>query len=94
MAETQDGPILARWQCHKVVAAGEIRGLINGYRAGAECVVALVVRTADEANSEVCPDDAFFARGTPVLGDYFVRYDDGYISWSPAAAFESGYTKI
>lgn len=24
---------------------------------------------------------------------YFVIYEDGYTSWSPTAAFESGYTK-
>lgn len=25
---------------------------------------------------------------------YYVVYDDGYKSWSPAKAFEEGYTKI
>lgn len=28
------------------------------------------------------------------VGGYFVRYADGYESWSPAAAFESGYREI
>lgn len=27
-----------------------------------------------------------------LVGGYFVRYADGYTSWSPAAAFEEGYT--
>lgn len=92
MAETQEGPILARFQCHKIVAAGEIRGLINSTPGGK--VAALMVQTADGTNSEVCPGDAFFARGTPALGDYYVVYDDGYASWSPAKTFEDGYTKI
>jgi hypothetical protein len=91
MAETQDGPILARFRCHKIVAAGEIRGLINGDNGKVE---ALMVQTADGTNSEVCPGDGFFARKTPALGDYYVVYDDGYASWSPASAFEDGYTKI
>ncbi len=33
-------------------------------------------------------------RHNPDLGGYFVRYDDGYESFSPAAAFESGYTEV
>lgn len=27
------------------------------------------------------------------VGGYYVEYDDGYMSWSPARAFEDGYTK-
>jgi hypothetical protein len=30
----------------------------------------------------------------PEIGGYYVLYDDGYESWSPAAAFESGYTLV
>lgn len=25
---------------------------------------------------------------------YYVVYTDGYVSWSPAKAFEEGYTKV
>lgn len=25
---------------------------------------------------------------------YWVRYEDGYTSWSPTEAFESGYTRV
>ncbi|PYX85030.1 MAG: hypothetical protein DMG70_05000 [Acidobacteria bacterium] len=28
------------------------------------------------------------------LGGYLVQYEDGYLSWSPAKAFEEGYTRI
>ena len=30
----------------------------------------------------------------PQVGDYYVQYEDGYESWSPAKAFEDGYTKV
>ena len=30
----------------------------------------------------------------PEIGGYFVRYEDGYLSYSPAAPFEAGYTAI
>lgn len=28
------------------------------------------------------------------VGGYWVEYEDGYVSWSPAKAFEDGYTKV
>ena len=31
---------------------------------------------------------------TPEAGWYFVMYEDGYISFSPAKAFEEGYTLV
>jgi hypothetical protein len=31
---------------------------------------------------------------TPEAGMYMVQYEDGYISFSPAEAFEAGYTRI
>jgi hypothetical protein len=31
---------------------------------------------------------------TPAPGWYMVQYEDGYTSFSPAEAFESGYTRI
>lgn len=30
----------------------------------------------------------------PIVGGYYVIYEDGYKSFSPAEAFESGYTRI
>lgn len=32
--------------------------------------------------------------GENPLGGYYVLYKDGYESWSPADAFEEGYTRI
>lgn len=29
-----------------------------------------------------------------LVGGYFVRYADGYTSWSPAQAFEEGYSEV
>lgn len=30
----------------------------------------------------------------PKTGWYMIQYDDGYLSFSPAQAFESGYTRL
>ena len=34
------------------------------------------------------------AKHDPKAGGYYVRYKDGYESWSPADVFESGYTRV
>lgn len=39
-------------------------------------------------------DWAFMAKHKPEAGGYYVVYDDGYKSFSPAKAFEEGYTLI
>lgn len=39
-------------------------------------------------------DPLMFARGRPTPGDYLVVYDDNYKSFSPAKAFEDGYTLV
>jgi hypothetical protein len=39
-------------------------------------------------------DGAYLAKHKPVAGGYFVVYKDGYLSFSPAEAFEEGYTRI
>jgi len=36
----------------------------------------------------------FLAKHKPEVGGYWVQYADGYQSFSPAAAFEEGYTRI
>ncbi len=37
---------------------------------------------------------AWMAKHEPQVGGYYVVYEDGYTSFSPADAFEKGYTKI
>jgi hypothetical protein len=39
-------------------------------------------------------DAEYIRKHKPLVGGYFVLYADGYESFSPAAAFEEGYTRI
>jgi hypothetical protein len=39
-------------------------------------------------------DQEYMYKHKPVAGGYYVVYKDGYKSFSPAAAFEEGYTLI
>lgn len=77
------------YQSHKVVEAAPIMGYtaLGNY-------VNVEADNADGYERVSVPGD-FFARGNPDLGDYLVRYaPDGYLSWSPRAVFDAGYTII
>lgn len=39
-------------------------------------------------------DHKYVQKHQPRAGGYYVVYEDGYESWSPAEAFEEGYTLI
>lgn len=85
---------LLRWQSHKCVWADKIERIIDRYddprRPASESRWVWELR----GGTRIVVDPALIARGTPVVGDYYVRYDDGYESWSPKKAFEEGYTLV
>lgn len=39
-------------------------------------------------------DQKWLEQHEPKEGGYYVVYEDGYTSWSPAEAFESGYARV
>ena len=74
---------MPRYQSHKRVWALKIAA-VEGHRITPEDKTFLPID---------CPAE-MFARGTPEPGDYLVQYEgDGYRSFSPAKAFEEGYTR-
>lgn len=85
MAEPLPLPHLPRWLCHKMVDADRIVELI--YADGA-----LTMRLSEGA--QVVVSKAWDKQHSPAVGGYFVRYDDGYQSYSPAKAFEEGYSRV
>lgn len=77
--------VLPRWKCHKIVRAAKILQVeprMNGSAVLHTKTLAIVV------SPEYCE------KHRPVAFGYFVVYDDGYQSFSPAQAFEEGYTLI
>ena len=77
---------LPQWKCHKVVRAAKITGISTD---GLSYYVYL-----GSKGEPYFVQGSVFARGVPAIGDYLVVYEDGYVSWSPAKAFEAGYTLI
>jgi hypothetical protein len=83
------GMEMPRYKCHKQVWALKIAA----------------IEFDEKGNARIAPLETGYATFT--VGDYrskfkgdednlgyYVVYDDGYKSWSPAKAFESGYTRI
>jgi len=73
---------LPQYQCHKVVGAMQITATHPGANM-LEC---------EDRNITVGP--TYFAKHGPTPGGYYVQYEDGYQSFSPAEAFESGYELV
>lgn len=77
---------LPEWKCHKVVRAAKITKADYGH---------FQIQVEVDGNTvTVEPGSTYFAQHKPHEGGYVVAYKDGYLSYSPAVAFEEGYTKI
>jgi hypothetical protein len=83
---------LPRYRCHKEVRAGRITGiqevfLSEGFGTG-------VLMDLHLEGGWVRVPVEWMERHEPKVGGYYVVYKDGYTSYSPAEAFEEGYTRI
>lgn len=84
---------MPKYQSHKKVWALKIKACsVNKYDAKNELVVELSFH--DKGYANVCVPAKTVYRYRPVDGDYYVVYEDGYTSISPAKAFEEGYTRL
>lgn len=72
-----------RYRSHKIVEAGKIIEI-------RPTELQLVFKD----NAGVTVSASYMHKHKPQVGGYYVLYDDGYQSWSPAEAFETGYTKV
>lgn len=80
--------MLPHWKCHKVVQAGKISFMARDEPNGQ-----LMIH-AEPSNMPFAVPLDFLYRHNPELGGYLVVYEDGYLSYSPAEAFEAGYATI
>lgn len=80
---------MLRYQCHKQVCALKIGDIIKVHADGTA-----TLEICDPGFPFVVVGKDVISRYMPLPGDYYVVYDDGYQSISPAKAFEEGYTRI
>lgn len=75
---------LRKYKCHKEVMASMIYGIMEEDD--------FVILVLDGTDVKVSKED--FDRMKPEVCGYYVKYNDGYVSYSPAKAFEEGYTLV
>lgn len=74
------------YSCHKQVRALKIKGVAaHAENDGAK------LHFEDEGYAPLDVDAGYMMKHIPMAGGYYVIYADGYESFSPAEAFESGY---
>jgi len=79
---------MPRYQCHKKVWALKIKE-INLVAAGDHTIL-----PEESIYAPFRVSDEYVRKHNPQVGGYYVVYDDGYASFSPAKAFEEGYTRL
>lgn len=80
---------IPRYKCHKIVHALKIKSIEVSSRSGS-----LMLTPVEDGYAPFALDAEFVNKHNPQAGGYYVVYQDGYKSFSPAEAFEEGYTKI
>ena len=89
---------MPKYKSHKEVWALKIaevkRDSDNASKEGRETDGSAILVFEDSRYAPIKVLHEYVRKHNPQPGGYYVRYKDGYESWSPADAFESGYTKI
>lgn len=88
---------MPRYQCHKKVWALKIADVKEVGRRAPNGELVEIVKELSFEDSGFVPirvDARWYDKHRPTPGGYYVRYEDGYESYSPAKAFEDGYTRI
>ncbi|EAA7887208.1 hypothetical protein KSH05_003680 [Salmonella enterica subsp. enterica serovar Anatum] len=79
---------MPKYQCHKQVWALKIKDVKVASDGTA------VITPSDPGFGDFDVESSYVDKHSPQPGGYYVQYAGGYESYSPAEAFESGYTRI
>lgn len=84
---------MPRYKSHKVVWALKIADIYSKYSDELGTNLTMI-QPADEGYAAFPVGDDYMEKHKPTAGGYYVVYKDGYKSFSPADAFEDGYTRL
>ena len=89
---------MPKYKCHKEVHALKIASITYDYerarKENCETDGSAYFEPTDNRYASFKVDREYLLKHRPEIGGYYVVYEDGYVSFSPAKAFEEGYTKI
>lgn len=83
--------MLPLYMCHKIVEASKITEI---YKQHLDKDENQYIKLESGEISGFVASKEWMERHKPEVGGYFVKYADGYTSYSPAKAFEEGYTAL
>lgn len=87
---------MPKYKCHKEVHAFKIAAIdLDSTKAQTEdreTDGSAMITPAESGFAPFRVDHAYMHKHKPEVGGYYVVYHDGYKSFSPAKAFEDGYT--
>ncbi len=86
--QTQPSREMPRYKCHKEVHALKIAKIARCSTGRAE------ITPEDDGFAPFHVDCEYMNKHEPQVGGYYVVYADGYVSFSPATAFEAGYVRF
>jgi hypothetical protein len=90
--EAGDAVEMPRYQCHKKVWALKIADI--KLNVPEKPSTGAMITPSEKGYAPFSVDAAYMDKHKPQIGGYYVVYDDGYKSFSPAKAFEEGYTRV
>ena len=85
---------MPRYRSHKEVHALKILEVRDNTLADQDRDGSRIIVPVDEGFAPFSVDREYVRKHAPQAGGYYVVYEDGYKSWTPAEAFEKGYTRI
>lgn len=85
---------LPRYKFHKEVWALKIAGVKDPRDPESDSDGSRILIPEDAGYAPFRVDHEYVRKHNPKAGGYYVVYADGYKSFSPAEAFEGGYSKI
>lgn len=88
MNEVQNEVEMPVYQSFKKVHALKMARLYRGLGGF------LFFTPAEPGYADIKLDPQYVTKHDPQVGGYYVVYEDGYKSWSPAEAFENGYRQV
>jgi hypothetical protein len=83
---------MPRYQCFKKVWALKIKDIKFKPIGDGYCTATITPEEPGYAPFDV--DTHYIDKHHPEAGGYYVVYEDGYKSFSPAKAFEEGYVRV
>ena len=81
---------MPKYRSHKTVWAMKIKAIEPQSEDG----TVVVCETPEGEESRILVTPEYQRKHNPYIGGYYVQYEDGYESFSPAKVFEEGYTRI